>query len=545
MSAIGHTQRSAAHVAEAEVPSDNGPANRPDWQSSGLGLPLQLQLGALALLGTLVLLFGVEPAWRTPLSVLAFALTAAVAALALLLQRRIGRELLQPLAHLRSWAARVRSGNLSERISQPQSRAFRNLAQDLNGLGEMVCGLSVEMEARVQKATHRIAQKTRSLEILCDVAATINTSRDLDQLLRKFLEIISEVVEARGALVRLLTQDGQLRLVASEGIDEEIVGRERLVPVGQCLCGRATSGRSVQSHGAEACRCVLGRPVVACDERMEMLAVPLTYRGRVLGIYNLFLERPLPFPREDLNDLLRNIGRHLGMAIEKARLDEEAKRLSVVEERTMLAHELHDSLAQTLSSLRFQVRTLDDTLQAGDQPAVRSNLSRITNSLDEANRELRELLVQFRAPMERSGLVTAIEKVVEGFAHDSGVDIFLQQEWHDTRLPAHLEMQVLRIVQEALANVRRHGQARHVRVILRDEEAENTAWVLIEDDGVGFRQSDIEERPGEHLGLSIMQDRARRLGGALRVESEVGEGTRVILAFPLPGELRLPVQAVG
>ncbi len=543
MSAIGRMQRSAAQI-EA-VPSAIGPATCRDWDGSRLGLPLQLQLGALALLGALVLLFSVEPTWRTQLVVLALALTAVLAVLTILQQRRIRRELLQPLAHLRNWAARVRAGNFSEPMSEPQSRAFRGLAQDLNGLGEMVCGLSAEMEARVQKATHRIAQKTRSLEILCDVAATINTSRDLDQLLRKFLEIISEVVEARGGLVRLLTQDGQLRLVASEGLDDEVVGRERLVPVGQCLCGRAVSGQAVQSHGAEACRCVLGRPIVPCDERIEMVAVPLTYRGRVLGIYNLFLERPLPFPREDLNDLLRNIGRHLGMAIEKARLDEEAKRLSVVEERTMLAHELHDSLAQTLSSLRFQVRTLDDTLLAGDQPAVRSNLSRITNSLDEANRELRELLVQFRAPMERSGLVTAIEKVVEGFAHDSGVDIFLQQEWHDTRLPAHLEMQVLRIVQEALANVRRHGQARHVRVILRDEEAENTALVLIEDDGVGFRQSEIEERPGEHLGLSIMQDRARRLGGALRVESEVGEGTRVILAFPLPGEVRVPVQAAG
>ncbi|EQD34996.1 two-component system, nitrate/nitrite sensor histidine kinase, partial [mine drainage metagenome] len=150
-------------------------------------------------------------------------------------------------------------------------------------------------------------------------------------------------------------------------------------------------------------------------------------------------------------------------------------------------------------------------------------LSRITNSLDEANRELRELLVQFRAPMSHDGLVTAVEQVVDSFARESGVDIFFQREWHDVSLPAHLEMQVLRIVQEALANVRKHGEAQHVRVILRDDGTENTGWVLIEDDGVGFRQADIDERPGEHLGLSIMEDRARRLGGTLRIESEVGE----------------------
>ncbi len=545
MSAIGHKQRPAAQGAEAaRNPPDTMPAAG-GLGGSGLRLPLLLLLGVLVLLGLLVSLFDADSAWRTQISAFQLGLIVTAAGLTLFLEGRIRRNLLEPLGHLRDWARRMRAGNLTARVDEPEAGAFRELARDVNGLGEMVSGLSLEMEERVQKATRRIAHKTRSLEILCDVASTINTSRDLNQLLKKFLEIVSEVVEARGGLVRLLTRDGQLRLVASEGLDEEIVDRERLVAVGQCACGRAVSGRSLQCHGAELCRGVLGRPVFAHDEGMEMVAVPLTYRGRVLGIYNLFLERPLQFPREDLNDLLKNIGRHLGVAIEKARLDEEAKRLSVMEERTLLAHELHDSLAQTLSSLRFQVRTLDDTLQAGDQPAVQHNLSRITNSLDEAHRELRELLAQFRAPMDQNGLVTAVEKVVDGFARDSGVDIFFQQEWHDTRLPVNVEMQILRIVQEGLANVRKHGQAHHVRVILHHDEAENACWVLIEDDGIGFTQTDIEGRPGEHLGLSIMEDRARRVGGTLRIESEVGEGTRVRLAFPLPSEARAPIRATG
>ncbi|MDE2012933.1 MAG: GAF domain-containing protein [Alphaproteobacteria bacterium] len=510
-----------------------------------LRLPLFLLLGVLVLLAMLASLFNTEPEWGRPISVFQLGLIAAAAGLTLFLEGRIRRNLLEPLAQLRDWARRMRAGNLTARIPEPEAEAFRELAHDVNGVGEMVSGLSLEMEERVQKATRRIAHKTRSLEILCDVAATINTSRDINQLLKKFLEIVSELVEARGGLVRLLTRDGQLRLVASDGLDEEIVGRERLVAVGQCACGRAVSGRSLQCHGAELCRGVLGRPIFAGDDGMEMVAVPLTYRGRVLGIYNLFLERPLPFPREDLNDLLKNIGRHLGMAIEKARLDEEAKRLSLMEERTLLAHELHDSLAQTLSSLRFQVRTLDDTLQAGDQPAIQYNLSRITNSLDEAHRELRELLAQFRAPMDQSGLVKAVEKVVDGFGHDSGIDIFFQQEWHDTRLPVNVEVQILRIVQEALANVRKHGQAHHVRVILHHDETKNACWVLIEDDGVGFTQTDMEGRPGEHLGLSIMEDRARRVGGSLRIESEVGEGTRVMLAFPLSGAAEPPIRATG
>ncbi|MDE3117258.1 MAG: HAMP domain-containing protein, partial [Pseudomonadota bacterium] len=198
---------------------------------SGLRLPLLLLLGVLVLLGLLVSLFDADSAWRTQISAFQLGLIVTAAGLTLFLEGRIRRNLLEPLGHLRDWARRMRAGNLTARVDEPEAGAFRELARDVNGLGEMVSGLSLEMEERVQKATRRIAHKTRSLEILCDVASTINTSRDLNQLLKKFLEIVSEVVEARGGLVRLLTRDGQLRLVASEGLDEEIVDRERLVAV--------------------------------------------------------------------------------------------------------------------------------------------------------------------------------------------------------------------------------------------------------------------------------------------------------------------------
>jgi two-component system nitrate/nitrite sensor histidine kinase NarX len=127
----------------------------------------------------------------------------------------------------------------------------------------------------------------------------------------------------------------------------------------------------------------------------------------------------------------------------------------------------------------------------------------------------------------------AIEKVVERFRNESKIQIFLQKEWIGPNLPEDMEIQVLRIVQEALCNVRKHSQAHTVRVLLRGQN-DGSFRVLIEDDGTGIAPRTTAGAPGEHVGLSIMEERARRLGGKIRFESEPGEGTRIQLTFRAP-----------
>jgi two-component system nitrate/nitrite sensor histidine kinase NarX len=252
-------------------------------------------------------------------------------------------------------------------------------------------------------------------------------------------------------------------------------------------------------------------------------------------VYNLFTEQSGLVEREDMKNLLTSIGHHLGMAIDKSRLDEEANLLSIMEERTRLANELHDSLAQSLASLRFQVRVLDETLHSGKEAALWQELERIENSLDEAYTELRELIAHFRAPVHKRGLIPAIEQAVERFRRNSQISAFLQLEWDNADLAAEVEIQILRIVQEALANIRKHSEANAVRVLMR--AAKNGDYmVLVEDDGVGIQGQADDDGPGEHLGLKILQERAARIGGRLRIESEAGEGTRVTLSFSQPRE---------
>jgi two-component system nitrate/nitrite sensor histidine kinase NarX len=267
------------------------------------------------------------------------------------------------------------------------------------------------------------------------------------------------------------------------------------------------------------------------QDEVELIRVPLNYQDEVLGIYDLFVVRPGVSDREDIMELLSTIGHHLGMAVAKQRSDEEARRLSIIEERTNLAHELHDSIAQTLASLRFQVRLLDDTLKRSQAPDTAiSELERIRTGLDEAHTELRELLSNFRAPLDQRGLFPALEKLTRRFEQKTGVHAFFHQECRQLKLSAAQEMQILRIVQEALTNIRKHAQAHTVRVMLNCRGA-NKYVLLVEDDGAGFDSPDPAGRAGEQIGLAIMRERARRIGAELRIESEAGEGTRVELTF--------------
>ena len=453
------------------------------------------------------------------------------------------RDFLTPLAELREWVKKMRNGHLSARLPRSLQPDFSTLYQDINQLGERLESLSIDLQSEVEKQTNRIQQKTHSLEILYDIAANINAANDLEDLLTRFLHTLKDVVDARAGTVRMLTADGNMQLIASSGLDPEVIKQEQLVSVDRCLCGKAAQkGEVFALDNLDSCNQFAGRPFFE-NNSIEMVAVPLRYRGKVLGVYNLFTEQHGLVEREDMKDLLTSIGHHLGMAIEKSRLDEEANLLSIMEERTRLANELHDSLAQSLASLKFQVRVLDELLHSGSEADLWQEMELIENSLDEAYTELRELIAHFRAPVDKRGLLPAVEQAVERFRRNSGISAFLQIEWDGVNLPAEVEIQALRIIQEALANIRKHSEANAVRVLMRAGDDEN-CMILIEDDGIGIQSKVLDGKPGEHLGLKIMQERANRVGGNLKIESDTGEGTRIILNFPRHSGETMPEHTV-
>ena len=464
-----------------------------------------------------------------------------VAALYLLsvLLKQVQHNFLLPLNNLRRWSEEMLDDNHSARISIKPRGEFTDIFKGINVLSDRLETLTLDMQSQVKKQTKHIERKTHSLEVIYDVAASINISRDLDDLLTRFLFTLKDVVNARAAAVRLLNDEGQMRLVASVGLDDDLMELEQTIPSNECLCGIAhKDGNVLFQDDIKKCDKIIGRNFFDDDEKdIGMIAVPLQYRGNTLGVYNLFVNNREFHNQEEIENLLTSIGRHLGMAIDKARSEDEAKRLSLMEERTRLAHELHDSLAQTLASLRFQVRVLDETLRGGQEPDVWHELEKIENNIDEAYSELRELITHFRAPIDKRGLIPAVEHLIERFQYQTDISIFLQKEWNVLSLPASIEVQALRIIQESLNNIRKHSQAHTVRVLLRSD-TQGDCKILIEDDGVGIIDvPDSDVTLGDHLGLSIMHERAKRIGGTVKIESEPNEGTRILLEF---GHSELP-----
>lgn len=458
-------------------------------------------------------------------------LVATAAILVALSIRRIRNNLLEPLTHLRNWALRMRGGNLAARIPQLSVGEFADLARDINALGESLATLTRDMDAQVRKQTERLEQKSRTLEVLYDVAANINASRDLDELLTRFLHTLKRIVDAKAATVRLLNDSGELRLIAAVDMDNEVVERERYVSVSRCQCGSAAVHGIIQCQNVRTCGELNERPMFA-DENLEMVAVPIRYRDKNLGVYNLFVAQPRLVEREDIKDLLTSIGQHLGTAIEKSRLEHETRRLALMEERTLLANELHDSLAQTLASLRFQVQILEGNLIHAETRTAQ-DIENMKIGLDKANTELRQLLANFRTPMDERGVIPAIADLVDRLHKESGIATFFQNESKGLELPPSHEVQVLHIVQEALSNVRKHSKAKNARVLLRSDH-QGHCTVIVEDDGQGMTVPFCSTQPGEHIGLAIMRERVSRLRGTLVIETEPDEGTRLEFSFYCP-----------
>ncbi|MEC9078823.1 MAG: histidine kinase [Pseudomonadota bacterium] len=197
-------------------------------------------------------------------------------------------------------------------------------------------------------------------------------------------------------------------------------------------------------------------------------------------------------------------------------------------ERTQLANELHDSLAQTLASLKFQIRVLDDTLRQDSESAIWQEMERIESSVDEANVELRELIAHFRAPLSRHGLIPGIRRLLSRLRKETGTETVLQNQADDAELTDEEEAQILRIVQEALANVRKHSRANMVRVLLSYDNI-GRLRLIVEDDGIGMVIAPDDQNSDGHFGLAIMQERAGTVGAEVTIESEPGDGTRVAI----------------
>jgi signal transduction histidine kinase len=252
-----------------------------------------------------------------------------------------------------------------------------------------------------------------------------------------------------------------------------------------------------------------------------LLVVPLRDKGKIMGALTIS-HKNRQFTDEDLL-ITSRFADPAAIAIENARLYQQLERVAIIEERNRLARELHDSVTQSLYAVTLYAEAATRLLSSGDLAGANDNLKALSQTAQEAVKEMRLLIFELRPPvLEKEGLVAAIQARLEAVEGRAGLKTELVVNLHD-RLTPEIEETYYRIIQEALNNILKHSQAQKVSVNLIQES--NSVILEIVDDGVGFDLASASERGG--FGLKSMSERAEKYNCQLKISSEPGKGTRI------------------
>ncbi len=437
----------------------------------------------------------------------------------------IRKDFLQPFSDLQQWVKRYKNDQ-SARLDDTHRSTFQPVASAINHLIDENQHLYDDMESILNKQIQRLSKKSASLETLYGVSSKLNSIHSANELFEHFLEVFVKMTGAQSGTARALQEDGDLHLMASYGlIDTQ--DQEADVLNSDCFCGEVAMAHDagVQFSVHSCAQCIGKAP--SEKAKVGAIFIPLRYHGKTLGVFNLFFAQE-PSLAFDERALLAAIADNIAIALDKARLDEQTKRMELSQERLLLSQEIHDSLAQTIYSLKLQVKVLGDQVKNHTQTDVAAKLDELQTNITQANQELRELMCNFRVPLDPRGIAVSLENLVNRFKTEEAIATYLHVEGKLDLTP-EVEMQIMRITQEALANIRKHAKARNVRILL---SAEPHCQLLIEDDGVGFEKDDNQsEVMGNNIGMNIMRERALRIGARIEIESEKDEGTRIIVNF--------------
>ena len=312
----------------------------------------------------------------------------------------------------------------------------------------------------------------------------------------------------------------QLATALTESGDRHALLAQMLEPILRLSQARAGSvsvkasvdGQMQQLGVVELC------PPTAGEERA--VVVPLTYRRCVLGEYRLVMPADAAIAERTAR-FHQTIGVLLGLALHDACVEQDSR-------RAILA-DVHDGLAQTLVFARMRLPLLEQAIAGGDDVGALRYCADVRRAVGSAQTNLRAILSQCLAPMDPRGLKHALRSSIQTFQELTQVDLVFDDQAPNLGLSASQESQVFFVVQEALANIAKHAQARHAW--LRIDQRGAQVDVTVEDDGAGPAGAKAPASPS-HFGMDVMRQRAERLGGGLEISTRDGGGTRMRLCFP-------------
>ncbi len=407
---------------------------------------------------------------------------------------------------------------------------------------------SRKLEREVEERTQEIERRRRVAEGLRDILAVLNSDRPLDEVLEYIVAQAAELLGAGAALLHQLEhQKPVLTIQASFGLPDELAGISA-IPFDASWADEAILTRQpyvildlaqIAAKEDTAGDPLAGRWLALTRQRYRsFLAVPLLVEGEVDHCLALYYGEPWAYSDEEI-DLAVALADQAALAIENARLYEQAQELAAVEERQRLARDLHDAVSQTLFSASLIAETLPDLRQI-DPEEAEEMLDKLRQLSRGALAEMRTLLMELRpAALTEASLKELLRQLAQAVSGREGIPVAVAVD-EPCQLPPQVHIALYRVAQEALNNVVKHAEASQVEVSLHCATlapgpaplalpgSKARVELTIRDDGCGFDPASVS---AEHLGLGIMRERAEEVGASLEVESEVGQGTKVTVVW--------------
>jgi signal transduction histidine kinase len=386
-------------------------------------------------------------------------------------------------------------------------------------------------------------QKIAALQVVHDVAGTLTSELNLDPLLKKILAQAVQVMQASAGSLLLVDDltDELVFAVIEGGGGESLKGVQ--MNRDQGIAGWVVTHREPlivddvntdNRHYQSIANSFDYRPT-------SLLCAPMISHSHVTGVLQVMHNRPGRYFGQLEQQLLTTFGNQAAIAVENARLyeslKEERDHLVLVEEeiRKRLARDLHDGPTQLLASIVMSLSFTKQLIEKAPEYAL-DEINQNVGVANKALKQLRTLLFDLRPViLETQGLIPALQMYSERLNDTENLDITLTVDAECDRLNHHAEVAIFSIIQEAINNAKKYARTSRIDLIVRPDKRNNTLSIFIKDHGQGFDVKQVKARYDQQgsLGLINMQERAEVVQGRLKIQSEPGHGTTIILTLPL------------
>ena len=479
--------------------------------------------------------------WQQNLQILSLILTIIIVLIGM---RRLHQLVLTPIYQLIKANNQFKDGQFNTRVSITGYREFEVLGNSFNDMASTIETYQRSLESEVQIKTQHLVKANQVLSLFYDFSKSLTTSQvslyQLDALIADFSKTLPHLEFTLCIQNKYITSKNAIVLHGEK--------MKELCKKLNCDNCATKNGEHTKSypivHQQEEFGELRVRPKSALMMNYSFLADAGINDNNKTGndiapeqrINMTEAESVFPFSSPELdaqnNELIVALTNLISTALSLRKQRQQEHQLILFEERSTIARELHDSLAQSLSYLKIQVSVLERHLRnAGSEPVkapVAQNIEQIKMGLGSAYQQLRDLLVTFRLTIDNDNFDEALHEAASEFALKGGFIIKVNNDIMTLNLSAHEQIDLIQIAREALSNISRHAQAQNVEIHLQYEEGDKHILMRIIDDGVGMSGS-VDQN--QHHGLMIMKERAHNIGGELIVTDNKPRGTIVTVRF--------------